>query len=45
MAESADINARHAQAAARLSPNVDQEKVGEIYARALLGAAENGGPN
>src|SRR5208282_4142294 len=29
--------------AARFSPDVGQEKVGEIYARALLGAAENAG--
>ena len=43
MAESADIIARDAQNAARLSPDVGQEKVGEIYARALLGAAENAG--
>ncbi len=43
MAESADIIARDAQAAARLSPDVGQEKVGEIYARALLGATENAG--
>ncbi len=43
MAESADIIARDAQAAARLSPDVGQEKVGEIYARALLGAAETAG--
>src|SRR5208337_4194926 len=43
MAESADIIARDAQTAARLSPDVGQERVGEIYARALLGAAENAG--
>ena len=43
MAESADIIARDAQNAARFSPDVGQEKVGEIYARALLGAAENAG--
>jgi len=43
MAESADIIARDAQNAARLSPDVGQEKVGEIYARALLGATENAG--
>ena len=43
MAESADINARDAQTAARFSPDVGQEKVGEIYARALLGAAEKAG--
>ena len=43
MAESADIIARDAQNAARLSPDVGREKVGEIYARALLGAAENAG--
>src|SRR5208283_3164707 len=44
MAESADIIARDAQNAARLSPDVGQEKVGEIYARALLGATENAAP-
>ncbi|MGO9114824.1 MAG: ATP synthase F1 subunit delta [Thermoguttaceae bacterium] len=43
MAESADIIARDAQSAARLSPDVGQEKVGEIYARALVAAAENAG--
>src|SRR5208283_853603 len=43
MAESADIIARDAQNAARLSPDVGQEKVGEIYARALLAATENAG--
>jgi len=43
MAESADINARDAQNAARLSPDVGQEKVGEIYASALVGAAEVSG--
>ena len=43
MAESADIIARDAQNAARLSPDVGREKVGEIYARALLGAAEHAG--
>jgi F-type H+-transporting ATPase subunit delta len=43
MAESADINARDAQNAMRLSPDVGQEKVGEIYALALLGATEHAG--
>ncbi len=43
MAESADIIARDAQNAARLSPDVGREKVGEIYACALLGAAEHAG--
>jgi len=43
MAESADIIARDAQNAARHSPDVGREKVGEIYARALLGAAEQAG--
>jgi len=43
MAESADIIARDAQNAVRFSPDVGQEKVGEIYARALLGAAEKAG--
>ena len=43
MAESADITARDAQNAVRFSPDVGREKVGEIYARALLGATENAG--
>ncbi len=43
MAESDDIIARDAQAATRFSPNVDQEKIGEIYSRALLGATEDAG--
>ncbi len=43
MAESADIIARDAHSAARLSPDVGQEKIGEIYARALFGATENAG--
>ncbi len=43
MAESADIIARDARNAASLSPDVGREKVGEIYARALLGATENAG--
>ena len=43
MAESADITARDAQNAARFSPDVGREKVGEIYARALFGTAENAG--
>ncbi len=43
MAESADIIARDAQVAARLSPDVGQEKVGAIYAAALVAAAEHAG--
>ena len=43
MAESADIIARDAHNAARFSPDVGQEQVGEIYARALVAAAENAG--
>src|SRR5208283_4036341 len=43
MAESADMIARDAQNALRFSPDVGREKVGEIYARALLGAAESAG--
>ena len=43
MAEFEDPNALAAQAAARLSPDVGQEQVGEVYARALLGAAEKEG--
>jgi F-type H+-transporting ATPase subunit delta len=43
MAESADIIARDAQSAARLAPDVGREKVGEIYARALVAAAEHAG--
>jgi F-type H+-transporting ATPase subunit delta len=43
MAESDDKTARDAQNAARFSPDVDQEKIGEIYAGALLGASEKAG--
>jgi F-type H+-transporting ATPase subunit delta len=43
MPESADINARDAQNANRFSPDVGREQVGEIYARALLGAAAKEG--
>jgi len=43
MAESADMIARDARNAARLSPDVGREKIGEIYARALLGAVEKAG--
>jgi F-type H+-transporting ATPase subunit delta len=43
MAESADIIARDAHNAARFSPDVGREKVGEIYARALVAAAEHAG--
>ena len=43
MAESADIIARDAHNAAQLSPDVGREKIGDIYARALLGAAGNAG--
>jgi F-type H+-transporting ATPase subunit delta len=43
MSEADDITARHAHAAAAFSPDVGQEQVGDIYARALLGAAETAG--
>jgi len=43
MAESDDILARDAQSAVHFSPDVGREKVGEIYADALLGASENAG--
>ena len=43
MAESADILARDAHNADRFSPDVGQEKVGEVYARALVAAAEHAG--
>ena len=43
MAESDDILARDAHNADRFSPDVGQEKVGEVYARALVAAAENAG--
>ena len=41
MSEADDITARDAQVAERFSPDVGREKIGEIYARALLGAARN----
>jgi F-type H+-transporting ATPase subunit delta len=43
MAESDDTLALAAQFAARFSPDVGQEKVGDIYAAALVGAGENAG--
>jgi F-type H+-transporting ATPase subunit delta len=43
MAESDDILARDAQRAAHFSPDVGREKVGEVYASALLGATESAG--
>ena len=39
MAESADITARDARQAAELEPDVGAEQIGEVYAKALLGAA------
>jgi F-type H+-transporting ATPase subunit delta len=43
MSEAEDITARDAHAAERFSPDVGREQVGEIYARALVGAAEKAG--
>ncbi|MGD0899649.1 MAG: ATP synthase F1 subunit delta [Thermoguttaceae bacterium] len=43
MAESQDPTARHARAAAKLSPDVGAERIGEVYATALLGAARTAG--
>jgi F-type H+-transporting ATPase subunit delta len=43
MSEADDITARDARAVERFSPDVGREKIGEIYARALLGAAQNAG--
>jgi F-type H+-transporting ATPase subunit delta len=43
MSEADDITARDAQSAERFSPDVGREAVGDIYARALLGAADNAG--
>jgi F-type H+-transporting ATPase subunit delta len=43
MSEAEDITARDAQAAERFSPDVGREQIGEIYARALLGAAQKAG--
>ena len=40
MSESADIAARDARIAAELHPDVGTEQIGEIYARALMGAAK-----
>jgi F-type H+-transporting ATPase subunit delta len=43
MAESDDTIARDAQNAVRFSPDVGKERIGEVYARAFLGAAESAG--
>jgi F-type H+-transporting ATPase subunit delta len=43
MAESTDINARDAHIAAQFDADVGREQIGEIYAKALLGAAETAG--
>ncbi len=43
MSEADDITARDAHVAERFSPDVGREQVGEIYARALLGAANKAG--
>jgi F-type H+-transporting ATPase subunit delta len=41
MAESKDINAEHAQTAARMSADVGVEHIADVYARALLETAED----
>ena len=43
MSESADITARDARAAAEILADVDVQQAGDIYAQALLGAAEKDG--
>jgi F-type H+-transporting ATPase subunit delta len=43
MSEAEDITARDAHVAERFSPDVGREQVGEIYARALLGASQGAG--
>ncbi len=43
MSEADDITARDARTAERFSPDVGREQIGEIYARALLGAAQSAG--
>jgi F-type H+-transporting ATPase subunit delta len=43
MSEADDITARDAQTAERFSPDIGREQIGEIYARALLGATEKAG--
>jgi F-type H+-transporting ATPase subunit delta len=43
MAESDDRNARDANTAARATPDVGQQHIGELYARALLGATAEAG--
>ena len=43
MAESDDFQAEHAQTAARIDPDVGVEHIADVYAKALLGAAENAG--
>jgi F-type H+-transporting ATPase subunit delta len=43
MAESDDINARDARTAAEIQADVGMEHLADVYAEALLGAAENAG--
>jgi F-type H+-transporting ATPase subunit delta len=43
MAESKDRTARDARAAAELAPDVDADAIGEVYGKALLGAARAAG--
>jgi F-type H+-transporting ATPase subunit delta len=43
MAESRDPTARDARTAARLAPDVDADAIGEVYGKALLGAASTAG--
>ena len=43
MAESRDINAEHARTAASIEADVGMEHVGEVYAQAILDAAEAAG--
>ncbi len=43
MAESADITAEHARTAAQIEADVGVEHIADVYAKALLGAAESAG--
>jgi F-type H+-transporting ATPase subunit delta len=43
MSETKDITAEHARAAAEMEADVGAEHIADVYAKALLGAAENAG--
>ena len=45
MAESRDITAEHARTAAQIEADVGVEHIADVYAKALLDAAEKRRPN